>query len=264
MTPLAAPPRRLSPLQTVVLVTASVELVHYVFLAWRGDPFNLGTLLSLAIAALGFAWVIASRAGVRLPPLRPRVRRALTMLAVALATGWLASVAWMFAGSSSDEAQPVDVVVVLGAGLKHGRATPTLERRIDAAARYLLTHPDLPVVACGGVSPGQNVSEAETIRNGLVARGISRDRILLEDRSTSTEENLRFARSLLSAPSSGARPRALITTSNFHLARAKLIARRAGFDPFGLPASTPWYNLPNSAARETLAIFKSTLIDSWR
>jgi uncharacterized SAM-binding protein YcdF (DUF218 family) len=167
----------------------------------------------------------------------------------------------MLVGARSEEDQPVDVVLVLGAGLRDGRPTPTLERRIDAASSYLLNHPNLVVVACGGVGPGQPVSEAEVIRDGLEARGVARQRVLLEDRSKTTNENVRFARALLSGHGAGSRPRAMIITSNFHLGRAKLLARRAGFDAFGLPASTPWYSLPNAAVRETLAIVKSAIVD---
>lgn len=245
----------------VAIAVAGVELIHYGVLAARGDPLNFGSLLSLALAVGCIIWVGTTRAGIKISPLRPGVRRFLRIGAAVAAVAWLALVVWIAGGARSQEEQPVDVVLVLGAGLKNGHPTPTLERRIDTASVWLLRHPGVAVVACGGMAPGQPMSEAAAIRDGLVARGVARERILLEDRSITTEQNLRFARELLLSRGAGQRPRALVATSNFHLARAKMLASRVGFEPFGLPASTPWYSLPNCVARESLAMVKSAILD---
>ena len=255
-------PQPLTRNQKLVLAGAALALLHYVVSATRSDPLNLGVLISLGIALAGFGWVVATRAGLRLPPLRPWVRRSLQAAALTLVCAFTAIVVWMIAGARSDESPQVDVVLVLGAGLRNGRPTLTLQRRIQRAADWLVLHPDVKVVACGGCSPGQPLSEAEAIRSGLVARGVAFDRVIIEDRSTSTEENVRNAYSLWLERGAGQRPRALIVTSNFHLARAKLLANRAGFGAYGIGASTPWYILPGAAIREAAAIAKAWVIDS--
>lgn len=247
--------------QKVLLVAALVELIHYAVLALRGDPLNVGNLLSLALAGICMAWLLASRKGLSLSRLSPGIRRSLAIATIFCATLWLGTLSWIVAGARAEEERPVDAMLVLGAGLKNGRATHTLERRIEAASVWLLQHRQTRVIACGGVTLGQTLSEAEAIRDGLVRRGVEIDRILLEDRSTSTEENLRFARAVLEAQGAGPHPRVLITTSNYHLARARLLAAREGFEAYGLPASTPWYSLPNQVARETLAVLKTAIMD---
>ncbi len=86
-----------------------------------------------------------------------------------------------------------EYVIVLGAQVRGEMPTLVLSARIRAAAEYLKEHPAAVAIASGGKGNGENISEAEAIRRGLVRLGISEDRILLEDRSTSTAENLRFS-----------------------------------------------------------------------
>jgi len=236
-------------------------LCHYVVLAALGDPFNFGTLLSLAVFGVGVAVVGARRLGRPFPPIRGRFRRPFWIGVGALGVWYVAMTSWMFFEARAEDEASVDVVLVLGAGLKNGHPTPALKRRIDRAASYLLAHPEIPAVLCGGVGRGQPTSEAAVMRDALVARGVSPKRLTLEQRSTSTAQNVAFARLLVKDRVGREPPRALIITSSFHLARAKMLARNRGFETFGLPASTPWYILPNTTARESVAIIKSVLVD---
>ncbi len=86
-----------------------------------------------------------------------------------------------------------EYVIILGAQVRGEVPTLVLGARIRAAAEYLQEHPQAIAVASGGKGSGENISEAEAIRRGLVRLGISEERILLEDCSTSTAENLRFS-----------------------------------------------------------------------
>jgi uncharacterized SAM-binding protein YcdF (DUF218 family) len=238
-----------------------VALCHYLVLAALGDPFNFGTLLSLGLFGVGVLVVGTRRLGRPFPPIRRRFRRLFWIGIGALGAWYLAMTSWMFLEARADDESSVDVVLVLGAGLKNGHATPALKRRIDRAAGYLAAHPGVPAVLCGGVGRGQPASEAAVMRDALVARGVSPGRLALEQRSTSTAQNVHFARVLVKDRVEREPPRALIITSNFHLARAKMLARNQGFEAYGLPASTPWYILPNTTARESVAIIKSVLVD---
>ncbi len=243
------------------LALASVALVHYVVLATLGDPWNFGTLLSLLAACIATGAFFRRRAGRGLLPTDRRIRIVVLAIAGTMAAWYVGMCSWMFGEARSEESAEIDAVVILGAGLKDGRPTPTLERRIHTALSYLLEHPEISAVACGGVGPGQQLSEAEVIRNALVRGGVASNRILLEPQSSSTVENLRFALPLVQQIVSDGSPRVLIVTSNFHLARAKMLARNQGFVPHSLPASTPWYILPNTTARESVAILKSVVLD---
>ena len=90
--------------------------------------------------------------------------------------------------------------------------------------------------------------------NYLVKHGIERSRIMQEDRSTSTVENIRFSRPLIAGVEAAG-----LVTNDFHLPRALAIARKQGLALRGIAApSHPWY-LPNNLLRECLAIVKGLI-----
>lgn len=99
----------------------------------------------------------------------------------------------VFSTGRKAPAANADYVIILGAQVRGETPTLVLNARINAAAEYLKKHPEAVCVASGGKGTGENISEAEAIRRGLVRLGISVDRILLEDCSTSTVENLKFS-----------------------------------------------------------------------
>ena len=99
----------------------------------------------------------------------------------------------VFSAGRKAPAEDGEYVIVLGAQVRGEVPTLVLGARIRAAAEYLKEHPQALAVASGGKGSGESISEAEAIRRGLVRLGISEDRILMEDCSTSTAENLRFS-----------------------------------------------------------------------
>ena len=127
-----------------------------------------------------------------------------------------------------------------------------LDDRIDAAYRYLAEHPESRCVASGGQNDNEPISEASCIRNTLVARGIHPDRIYLEDRSRSTEENLTFSAELIRKE--GLPARVAIASDNFHQLRAAVWARRGGLDPWSIGCVTWWPLSPGYWAREAAAV----------
>ena len=140
-------------------------------------------------------------------------------------------------GSFADESDaPVSAVIVLGAGVNGETPSPTLRTRIDAAAAYLEEHPDVPVVLSGGQGPGEAITEAECMRRALVRRGVDESRLYPEERSTSTQENLRYSRAILEELGVDPAQRVAIVTSDFHLCRARLMW---GGDTAAVPAHLP-------------------------
>ena len=118
----------------------------------------------------------------------------------------------------------LDAIIVLGARVNEDGPSGSLRQRIDAAASYLRLNPETLAVASGGQGEDEPMSEAECIRRELEARGIDPARIILEDQSTSTAENLANSLSLLD----GGAERIGIVTNDFHIFRAVCIGR-AGF-----------------------------------
>jgi len=145
-----------------------------------------------------------------------------------------------------------DYLIVLGARVKGIVPSLAFASRINAAAEYLKKNKETIVIASGGKGPGEDISEAESIRRELVDQGISEARIILEDQSTDTYENINFSKRLIPNDER----LGLVVTNNFHLYRAVSIARDKGLVVQGLPAETPWIAVPKSYSREYLAITK--------
>ena len=145
-----------------------------------------------------------------------------------------------------------DYLIVLGARVKGKEPSKVLASRIDAAAKYLKENTDTLAIASGGKGPGEDISEAEAIKRELVSQGINESRILLEERSRDTYENIEFSKEFIP-------PNAelgVVVTNTFHLYRALSIAYYQGLHVEGLSAKTPWSAVIKSYSREYLAITK--------
>lgn len=145
-----------------------------------------------------------------------------------------------------------DYIIVLGARVKGTVPSLAFASRINAAAKYVKENENTIVIASGGKGSGEDISEAECIKRELVRQGINESRIILEDRSTDTYENIDFSKKLIPGDATSG----LVVTNNFHLYRAISIARDHGLDVQGLPAKTPWKAVLKSYTREYLAITK--------
>lgn len=129
---------------------------------------------------------------------------------------------------------PYDAALVLGVELDADDApTEELARRVMAAARAYRGGACARLVLCGGRLPGHRRSEAEVMARMLAALGVPKRSLILEDQSRDTMENCRNAAALL-----GGTERVLVVTSDYHLRRAVMTARRAGLRADGLAAKT--------------------------
>ncbi len=125
-------------------------------------------------------------------------------------------------GSKAPE--DVDALIVLGAKVNGTEPSYALEERIVSAADYLLENPGTICVATGGHGSGE-ISEAECIARGLERRGIDRSRVIIEDKSTDTAQNIGYALSLLSEKYDDVKTIAVVT-NNFHVCRAMLVTEK--------------------------------------
>lgn len=133
---------------------------------------------------------------------------------------------------------PCEYVVVLGAQVRAHGPSPSLQSRIDAACAYLNRHPDSIAVVSGGQGSDEPMSEAQCMFDHLTALGIPSERIWMEDRATSTWENLNFSLALIQEKT-GSRPASIgLLSSEYHLFRAGLFAGECGVTAVGIPART--------------------------
>ncbi|MGH3267208.1 MAG: YdcF family protein, partial [Trebonia sp.] len=165
-----------------------------------------------------------------------------------------------------------DFVIVLGSGLRRdGGVPPLLASRLDRGQavwaaldrQWLLDRPPGHDGWAGGVGPllivsggkggDERVPEASAMASYLVARGFPADRLLLEQRSRNTEENLAFSKAIMDERRPGAH--ATIVTSDFHAFRAALLARRLGIRGQVTGARVAGYYRPSAVLREFAAVF---------
>lgn len=145
-----------------------------------------------------------------------------------------------------------DVLIVLGCAVRGDKVSLTLKYRLDAALEYLSHSPDTHVIVSGGKGDGENLSEAQAMKDYLVSHGVDPDRITMEDKSTSTWENFKFSREIIDRrfPDASA---AFVTTA-FHVYRSGRVAIMNGIEAEGYAAKDVWYAAPNNYMRESIAI----------
>lgn len=230
--------------------------------------YGLGVL-----AVIGFshwfdaAWILLGAGCFLLVLLGPRIlslRRPVPLIArgvLALALGAFFLIEGAILSAALQTPVPGAAYVIIP-GAKVDGAVPslTLDRRIRGAADYLLENPDSVAVATGGQGQGEALSEAAVIARELESLGISPERILLEQKSTSTLENLAFALEAIEAR--GGRPEdpTVIVSSAFHLYRAQKLAGKLGYHAVsGKGCPSMRYLEPHYFLREAAALVKEKL-----
>ena len=156
------------------------------------------------------------------------------------------------------EPEKGEVVVVLGCQVKGERPSRMLARRLDAALEYLNSEPEALVVVSGGKGPDEKISEAECMRRYLEEKGIAAERIIMEDRSTSTDENLEFTLDIMDERGLGRD--IILVTDGYHQYRAQLVAKAHGAGRIGaLSAGTELRFIPTYWVREWFALCREAV-----
>lgn len=151
-----------------------------------------------------------------------------------------------------------DYIVVLGAKLHGDKPSKSLVFRMDKAIYYLKKYPDMKLIATGGQGSDETIPEGVAIRNYCLKKGIESSRILVEKKSENTFENLKFSRNMINK---NGPIKINIVSNNYHILRSKMLAKRCGFIPYGIPSKTPKTVLIKSYLRESLALVKSYIFD---
>lgn len=156
----------------------------------------------------------------------PKIIRMLYRFVFIAAVGFFAVVEYAIVKDM--DAEPVDrleYIVVLGAAVRGEEPTTPLLLRMDTARRYMEDNPATFAIASGGRGKGEDISEAECIRRYLTENGIQYYRIVTEDGSNDTEENLKNSLGIIG----DSNVRVGIVTNSFHMFRAMLLANRLGY-----------------------------------
>lgn len=154
-------------------------------------------------------------------------------------------------GAKGDE----KAYIVLGAGVRGERVGDLLRRRLDATLDAWQENSAAFIVVTGGQGPQEDIPEALAMQRWLLERGVPAEKIILEDQSTSTEQNLTFAQNLLAGKGVSPNEPIAVVTSFFHCYRAGQYARKLGFPTVRtVPASISFTTFLPSTMREVLAV----------
>ncbi len=144
-----------------------------------------------------------------------------------------------------------DYLLILGCRVRGNEAEETLYMRCEKAAEYLCTHKNTVAVACGGiVHDDQYVSEAQVISEILASKGVEKERIILEDKSRTTVQNFVNARKIIDGRGAFDSDKIAILSSDFHLLRSSVIARKTGLICQTVAAPSPKKELVKNYIRE--------------
>ena len=154
---------------------------------------------------------------------------------------------------SSKGKENLDYIIVLGAQVRQSGPSTILKYRLDEAIDYLNDNPRTVCIVSGGQGANEPFSEAEGMKDYLVKCGIEENRILNEDQSHNTVQNILYSKALLEETYENVG----IVTNDFHVFRAVQIGKKQGLrNVYGIAAYSHPFYLPNNALRECGGILK--------
>lgn len=224
----------------------------FIFLAASGTAFFL---VWIVLAALFTLCALAVRfslwAGM------PFILKGLIITAVsATAVILVITFGCMLSVFHSEGEPDLDYLIVLGAQVRKSGPSNVLKYRLDTAVDYLKGNPDTVCIVSGGQGYNEPSSEAFVMKEYLVDRGVDENRILMEDKSENTHQNIEYNARLCSPEND----RIGIVTNNFHIFRAVHLARKAGYrNVCGIAAPVNRFYLLNNMLRESFGIMKDFL-----
>ena len=151
-----------------------------------------------------------------------------------------------------------DFLIVLGCGIrKDGTPTPLLRGRIDRAIAFAREQQaqtgKMPIfLTSGGQGADEVIAESACMKQYLIEQGIPQAQIIEENRSTNTAENMRFSKQIIDSINPDAK--IAFSTTNYHVFRSGIFARRVKMRAVGIGAKTKWYFWPNAAVREFVGL----------
>lgn len=187
-------------------------------------------------------------------PIIKLLRTAVTVVLV-ICVGYFCVVeAFIIKDARTETDTPADYIIVLGAGVNGTVPSLSLRDRLVGTYDYMTANPNCIAIVSGGQGEGEYITEALCMRDWLVERGIAPDRILMEDKATSTLENLRYSMDIIDELPI-ADPVIGIVSSEYHLHRAKRLADYVGIDVIGIAARTSYPTVAaNYFIREAFAM----------
>lgn len=157
---------------------------------------------------------------------------ALAVTALAIAIALAALVVEIDRQSSRDEAQPADVIVILGAAAYRGRPSPVLKARLDHGLELYRRGIAPRIITTGGAGGDPHFTESEVGRNYLVRRGVPSEAIIIEPGGESTAQSTIAVAEIMRRMNLSS---CVVVSDGYHIFRAKRILQAQGFQVYGSP-----------------------------
>ncbi|MGN0369901.1 MAG: YdcF family protein [Butyrivibrio sp.] len=236
---------------------ALVSLVYYIIIvSYAGTSSSFATVWLMAavvFVVLAVLIGIIRKKHIIIPVWIKSVFLALIGIGLAL---FLVVEGFIVSAMNTVPVDKLDYIIVLGAQVKGTRPSNSLKKRLLKAAEYLNDNPDTIAVVSGGQGTGEDISEAQCMYDFLIGEGIEADRIIMEDASVNTRENIIFSMDIIYDNYSDGEPKVGLVTNNFHIFRATSICSKLGYEVSGIAAGSDKILFVNYMVREFFAVVK--------
>ncbi|PTU83989.1 YdcF family protein [Staphylococcus pasteuri] len=161
---------------------------------------------------------------------------------------------WSSAYGSTHFQKPIDLIIILGAGIFTEEVTPMLKERLDRAYDiYRQFHNSPMILVSGGQGPDEPITEALAMQRYLIHRGVPKEHILLEQQSTNTNTNFIYSKEII-RKHFNIKPKILCVTSQFHILRALKLAKNHDIHAYGIGSHTPYHFFHIALIRDFLGV----------
>lgn len=245
---------------SVTITISGIILLSYALLIFSKSNFTLGVLLTFCIA-LGVLLL-----GLFKKPIKELtaqgVFRWIKYIIISLLIFQFSLIGFLAIYGQNDTVNyKEDAIIVLGAGVHGDKVSLPLKYRLDKAIEYTINNPKAYIVVTGGKGYQESVTEAYAMKKYLTQHGVDEKLILMEEKATSTIENMEFSREILENVL-GENYKTVVITNDFHIYRGVYYAEKAGFkDVTHLGANLNWYSYVPCYLRESLAVLKMFVFD---
>lgn len=210
------------------LITAAVLFLLSVFFIFALAGYGFLGLCFFGAAVLTLLYMGLKALGAKREKPARTIKRILTCAVLLGALAAAVTEAVVVAEAVSAGKSAGEYAIVLGAGVDGSKPSLSLRARLEAALKFAETNPDATLILSGGQGGGEDISEARCMYNWLLDRGVDPGRLILEEKSTDTRENLTYSLKKLR----GLEPdfeSVTIITAGYHIARARMMAEDLGY-----------------------------------
>lgn len=242
---------------TAAIVIGILFVVYFLGIQITGVHGTNFYFIWLFIGVLLIGWGICMKREILIPHIPVWIRRVSLFMVCMGGILFVVVEGCIISGFRAKGAENLDYIIVLGAQMKAHGPSRALQMRLDKAYDYLIDNPDTYVIVSGGQGSDEPVSEAQGMYDYLVEKGVSPERIIKEDKSRNTSQNIEFSSAFLDKE----RDSVGIVTNNFHIFRATRLAKKNGYQQvYGIAAPSESMMQGNNMMREFFGVMKDWLV----